>query len=95
MEEYVLTAFGLTLFVGLPSGIGSAPALFTSQPNTEFRNGHHDTQPAAVHLNMRIRPEQVILNVNPVEVSARVVYIAAVNRLSHNVLQPFCKIRSC
>jgi len=36
MEENVLTAFGLTLFAGLSTGIGSALAFFTRQTNTRF-----------------------------------------------------------
>lgn len=36
MEENVLIAFGLTLFAGLSTGIGSALAFFTKQTNTRF-----------------------------------------------------------
>lgn len=36
MAENVLLAFGLTLFAGLATGIGSAFALFTSTTNTRF-----------------------------------------------------------
>ena len=36
MEENVLIAFGLTLFAGLATGIGSALAFFTKRTNTKF-----------------------------------------------------------
>ncbi len=36
MGENVLIAFGLTLFAGLATGIGSALAFFTKQTNTKF-----------------------------------------------------------
>lgn len=36
MHENVLTAFGLTLFAGLSTGIGSALAFFTKKTNTKF-----------------------------------------------------------
>ena len=36
MEENVLIAFGLTLFAGLATGIGSALAFFTERTNTKF-----------------------------------------------------------
>jgi len=36
MDENVLIAFGLTLFAGLATGIGSALAFFTKQTNTKF-----------------------------------------------------------
>ena len=36
MYENVLLAFGLTLFAGLATGIGSLFALFTSRTNTKF-----------------------------------------------------------
>ena len=36
MEENVLIAFGLTLFAGLATGIGSAMAFFAKRTNTKF-----------------------------------------------------------
>jgi zinc transporter, ZIP family len=39
MEENVMLAFGLTLFAGLATGIGSLLAFFTSQTNTKFLSG--------------------------------------------------------
>ena len=36
MEENVLIAFGLTLFAGLATGIGSALAFFAKRTNTKF-----------------------------------------------------------
>ena len=36
MNEDVLIAFGLTLFAGLSSGIGSALAFFSKRTNTKF-----------------------------------------------------------
>ncbi|WP_067839377.1 zinc transporter ZupT [Amphibacillus sediminis] len=36
MDEHVLLAFGLTLFAGLATGIGSVLAFFTSTTNTKF-----------------------------------------------------------
>jgi len=36
MELHVLSAFGLTLFAGLSTGIGSALAFFTKRTNTRF-----------------------------------------------------------
>lgn len=36
MNENVMIAFGLTLFAGLSTGIGSALAFFTKQTNTKF-----------------------------------------------------------
>ena len=36
MEENVLFAFGLTIFAGLATGIGSALAFFTTRTNTKF-----------------------------------------------------------
>jgi len=36
LDENVLLAFGLTLFAGLSTGIGSALAFFTSRTNTRF-----------------------------------------------------------
>lgn len=36
MEEHLLLAFGLTLFAGLATGIGSLLAFFTSTTNTKF-----------------------------------------------------------